>query len=81
MAPNKTKMAEMSEQLTELMMSYDRETALATLFVTLPIYWCNGDNMNTITEAVDRWRLMSLEIEKGIRQCFGAIRYGDDDNG
>ena len=73
------RMTELSEKLTALLMSYDRSTAMHTLMVSLPVYWSSGTGFDTVTEAVDVWRLASLHVEDGIRKCFGAIRYGDDD--
>ena len=76
---DKKAMAELAEKLTALLMEYDRTTALHTVIATLPIHWSNGTNFATVTEAVDVWRIASLDVEAGIRKCFGAIRYGDDD--
>jgi hypothetical protein len=70
---------ELSGKLVELVQKYDPSTALYALQFAMPALWCSGMNVATVTEAVDLWRDYCAGCEEVLREAFGQLRYGEDE--
>jgi predicted Rossmann fold nucleotide-binding protein DprA/Smf involved in DNA uptake len=57
------------------MMKHERTTALLALQFSPPVLFCNGSNLETVTDAVDGWRQFSKNCERLIRDSFGQVRH------
>jgi hypothetical protein len=51
--------------------------AIAALVYTIAVLMCNRDTTETVTQALDEWRITSAAVENLIRENFGSIRYPD----
>ncbi len=72
------KVSELSNKVIPLVMCYKPTVFEATILAIIPLLWCYHDGFHTVTEAIDAWRDISVEIETDIRKNFGSIRYGSD---
>jgi hypothetical protein len=70
---------ELTGKIIELVQKHDPSTALYALQFAVPLLWCNGMNVATVTEAVDLWRDYCAGCEEVIRESFGKVRYGEDE--
>ena len=69
---------EIAETFVPAIMNLPRPQALVVMQTLMAVLFCNTDAFDTVTIAVDRWRLFSQLIEDDIRKMFGEVRYGDE---